>query len=50
MKKGVFVFGPAKGQDKVRDFSNGQDRLDVTSRGFAPVAEAKSHFASIGWT
>ncbi len=44
----VFVFGPRDGHDRVTDFANGIDRIDLRSFGFANAAAALAHFAQDG--
>ena len=44
----VFVFGPADGKDRVTDYIDGTDRIDLSAFGFADFASAASHFANAG--
>lgn len=43
----VFVFAPGDGRDRISDFQDGQDRLDLRAYHFAGLAEATSHFSAL---
>lgn len=44
----TFVFNADEGNDKILDFQNGSDLLDLSGFGFNNTAEALSHFSEIG--
>ena len=44
----VFVFGAGGGADRVLDFTDGSDRINLTAYGFTSLAAAKAHFADVG--
>ncbi|MGV8988997.1 MAG: calcium-binding protein [Cypionkella sp.] len=44
----VFVFAPGSGLDRVLDFTDGSDKLDLQAFGFANLAAAKAHFVDAG--
>ena len=44
----VFVFAPADGHDRITDFTDGSDKIDLTGFGFASFPDAKAHFADAG--
>ncbi len=46
--KDVFVFNADDGDDVIKGFKNGTDKLDLSGFGFATEAEAKSHFFEKG--
>lgn len=43
----VFVFGPSSGRDRITDFADGSDRINLTGFGFASFADAGTHFATV---
>ena len=44
----TFVFAPLGGTDRITDFGNGNDRIDLAAYGFASVAAATAQFADDG--
>jgi len=45
----TFVFAAGYGEDRVRQFEDGYDLIDLTSYGFADAAEALSYAIQTGW-
>ncbi len=44
----VFVFAPGGGHDRITDFTNGSDHINLTAYAFTNFAAAQSHFAAEG--
>ena len=44
----IFVFGPGDGADRIRDFEDGIDKVDLTGFGFANEAAALSGASQAG--
>ncbi len=45
----TFVFAAGYGDDRVRGFEDGMDRIDLSAYGFADAAEALSYASQTGW-